>query len=482
MGILSHLEPKEVFTYFEEICSIPRASYHEEKISDYCAAFAKSHNLTCYQDDLKNIIIIKEAAPGYENEAPVIIQGHLDMVCEKESGCTIDFDTDGLKLMIEGDYITADGTTLGGDDGIAVAYALALLASDTIPHPKLEAVFTVSEEVGMEGARGIDLSMLEGRRLINLDSENEGAMMAGCAGGAGVECTLPLRTIDASGSALKITVTGLAGGHSGVEIDKGRANANILMGRILISLSKQISFYLAAFEGGGKDNAIPRKCSVCVCMAAKDIDKAEWIIAKIQQDISREYAVTDKDIKITAERDVELPFKMADKAGTRKAVMLVNALPNGIQAMSADVEGLVETSLNLGILKLEGSQLRLQYSVRSSIGSAKEALLDKLTYLVREMGGMVKISGDYPAWEYRRGSAFREKLATVYERMYGKKLVIEAVHAGVECGFLTEKIEGLDCVSIGPDMQSIHTTDERLSISSTKRVWEYLLEILKTKD
>lgn len=480
MGILSGLKPKEVFAYFEEICSIPHASYHEEKISDYCAAFAKEHHLEYIQDELKNVIIIKEATPGYEQEETIILQGHLDMVCEKKSGCDIDFDTDGLRLLMDGDDITADGTTLGGDDGIAVAYALAVLASDTIAHPRLEVVLTVSEEVGMEGASGIDVSMLKGRRLLNLDSEEEGILLAGCAGGARMECRLPVHAVDAEGSPLEIIVDGLKGGHSGADIHKGRANANVLMGRILVELSKQTAYNLASMEGGGKDNAIPRKCKASLYFAEKELDTARQVLEKIQKDISNEYAVTDPDIQISMKQE-EWPFRMLDDASTRQAVFLLNALPDGVQSMSADVEGLVETSLNLGILDLNYQEMTLSYAVRSSVGSAKEALLDKMTYLTQGLGGSVSISGNYPAWEYKRESAFRDKVAAVYERMYGKPPVIQAIHAGLECGLLSGKLPGLDCISIGPDMQDVHTTEERLSISSTKRVWEFILEVLKEK-
>lgn len=482
MGVLSNLEPKEVFSYFEEISSIPRASYHEEKISNYCVEFAKKHHLECIQDELKNVIIIKEATAGYEKEEPIIIQGHLDMVCEKKSDCTVDFDTDGIKLMIEGDYLTADGTTLGGDDGIAIAYALAVLASDTIAHPRLEVIFTVSEEVGMEGASGIDVSMLKGRRLLNLDSEEEGILLAGCAGGAGIKCRIPVHSVPVQGNVFEIKADGLNGGHSGVEINKGRANANILMGRILIELAKNVTYHLASFEGGSKDNAIPRESKAVICLAEKEIDAAKRTLEKIQKNLSNEYAVTDKKIKISMNQtDVTETAQMLDEASTRKAVLFVNAMPNGIQAMSADVEGLVETSLNLGILKLNGQEMVLSYAVRSSIGSAKEALLDKLSYVTEVLGGSVDISGDYPAWEYKRESAFRDKIAAVYEKMYQKPPVIEAIHAGLECGLLAGKLPGLDCISIGPDMENVHTTEEKLSISSTKRVWEFLLEVLSSK-
>ncbi len=482
MGVLSSLEPKEVFFYFEEISSIPRASYHEEAISNYCVEFARKHQLEYIQDELKNVIIIKEATPGYEQEEPIIMQGHLDMVCEKLPECDIDFDTEGIRLLIEGDDVTADGTTLGGDNGIAIAYALAVLASDKIAHPRLEVIFTVSEEVGMEGAEGIDVSMLKGRRLLNLDSEEEGILLAGCAGGARIECRLKVNSIDSEGAVMEIKVHGLAGGHSGVEIQKGRANANMIMARILAGLAKHVPYHLASYHGGRKDNAIPRESEVLLCLPQKDLEQAEKVLHKMQQDLSNEYAVTDKNIKLSVITDQSnIPFRMLDEDSTRKAVLLVNALPNGVQTMSADVEGLVETSLNLGVLELNYQEMTLSYAVRSSVGSAKEALLDQMVYICQAIGAEAEISGNYPAWEYKRDSAFRDKLAAVYERMYGKAPVVEAIHAGLECGLLAGKLPGLDCISVGPDMKDVHTTEEKLSISSTKRVWEFLLEVLKDK-
>ena len=448
MGVLENLEPKEVFHYFEELCQIPHPSYQEGQISDYCVRFAKKHGLAVYQDDLKNIIIIKEATPGYEDVEPLLIQGHLDMVCEKEPGCAIDFEKDGLELMVEGDYIAAKGTTLGGDDGIAVAYALAILASDTIEHPKLEVIFTTAEEVGMEGATGIDVSMLEGRRLLNLDSEEEGYMLTSCAGGCSVECNLPVSWEEKTGMQIDIIVEGLLGGHSGVEIDKGRANANLLMGRVLLEAEKAVKFAVVSLSGGSKDNAIPRET------------KARIIVPE-----GEENTLIQTVAEIAAE----------------KTLQLVNHLPNGIQSMSADIEGLVETSLNLGVLALTGEQLSLRYAVRSSVGTAKEFLKDKITHFVTYMGGTVTCKGDYPAWEYKKDSALREDMVRIYREMYGKEPVIQAIHAGLECGILAGKLEGLDAVSIGPDMIGVHTTEEKLSISSTKRVWEYILEVIKCK-
>lgn len=477
MGILSNLEPKEVFRYFEEICSIPHPSYKEEKISNYLVEFAKERGLEYYQDELKNVIIIKEPTNGYEKVEPVILQGHMDMVCEKEPDYHIDFEKDGLSLVVEGDYVRAKGTTLGGDDGIALAYALAILDSDSISHPRIEFVCTVSEEVGMEGATGIDLSMLKGKRLINLDSEEEGIFLVGCAGGCSAECILPLTWKKPDGETVELVVEGLTGGHSGAEIDKGRGNSNILMGRVLMEVFSKTPFFIAELEGGNKDNAIPRETRAKVVV--KDMDTFEKAVKCSERAIKEEYAITDPDIKVTLKPVKEKATKVLDEEINRKVITLLNTLPNGIQTMSANISGLVETSLNLGVLRLEKDRLSLRFSVRSSVGTAKKFLLQKLEFILRQFGGTVHFHGDYPAWEYKKDSRLRENMVMIYEKMYGKAPKIQAIHAGLECGILAGKIEGLDCVSIGPDIFSIHTTQEKLSISSTRRVWEFLLEVLK---
>lgn len=479
MEVLSNLEPKEVFHYFEKICSIPHPSYKEDKLSDYCVAFAKEHNLEVYQDELKNIVMIKEATPGYEDKEPVILQGHIDMVCEKEPDCKIDFENDGLTLKVEGDYVTAEGTTLGGDDGIAVAYALAILASDTISHPRLEVVFTVSEEVGMEGAAGIDVSMLKGRKLINLDSEDEGIMLASCAGGCSMECMVPSSWEEMEAIAVDLRVAGLMGGHSGTEIDKGRANSNTLMGRILLETAEVSDYGLASMQGGTKDNAIPRETTARILVPESEVDEVLHAIEELQAVISKEYSTSDPDICISAKQAGKVTTWVLTKEAAEKTVLLLNQLPNGIQKMSADIPGLVQTSLNLGILTLDEEKVSLRYAVRSSVGTEKEYLLNKLEQLTSYVGGSTKRTGDYPAWEYKKDSTLREDMERIYEQMYGKKPVIQAIHAGVECGILSGKLEGLDCISLGPDMIGIHTTEEKLSISSTKRVWEYLLEVIK---
>lgn len=481
MRVLENLEPKNVFYFFEEISRIPRPSYKEGKISDYLVNFAKERNLEVYQDDLKNVIIIKEATKGYEDVEPLILQGHMDMVCEKEPDCTIDFENDPLSIEIDGDYITAQGTTLGGDDGIAVAYALAILDSDTIEHPRLEVVITVSEEVGMDGANGIDLSMLKGKKVLNLDSEEEGHMLASCAGGCTTVCTLPLAFEKKSGEVFEIHIFGLLGGHSGGEIDKERANSNLLMGRFLLRLSEKIPFALISLAGGSKDNAIPRETTAKIMLKAGEADLAAKEVQAYQEILTNEYQSSDKNIRIEGKALGMSEERVTTKEGAKKVTMLLNHLPAGIQRMSMDIKGLVETSLNLGILYMEDNAVVLKYSVRSSVKTQKELLVEKIKSLTEWLGGSISVYGDYPAWEYKKDSKLREDMIAVYERMYGEKPSVEAIHAGLECGILSAKIPGMDAVSIGPDMVDIHTTGEKLSISSTKRVWEYVLEVLKCR-
>ena len=481
MGVLSDLEPKEVFGYFEEICGIPHPSYKEKQLSDYCVKFAERRGLEVHQDSLGNIIIIKEATAGYESVEPLIIQGHLDMVCEKEPGCDIDFEKDGLRLYVDGDYVAARGTTLGGDDGIAIAMALAILGSDSLEHPRIEAVFTVSEEVGMEGASAIDLSVLRGHKLLNLDSEEEGYLLTSCAGGCRANIFLPVSYETRYGKRYRISVKGLTGGHSGAEIDKGRANSNLVLGRLLLALEGALDFGIESMSGGLKDNAIPRESAVSVVVDGEAEEKLKVLVAETEAVIRSEYAVTEPDLHITAQPDGETEARTLT-GGCREAVItLINLLPNGIQSMSADIKGLVETSLNLGILKLTESQLELHYAVRSSVQTAKEFVVEKLRCLTKILGGDLTLEGVYPAWEYRKDSVLRDDMVRIYKEMFGKEPVIQAIHAGLECGLLAGKIENLDAVSIGPDMSGIHTTEERLSISSTGRMWEYVTEIIRQK-
>ncbi len=482
MGVLSDLEPKKVFYFFEEITRIPHGSGNVGQISDYLADFAKKRGLFCIQDKLKNIIIVKEATSGYEGEPAVILQGHMDMVAVKKPDCDMDMKTQGLQVAVRGDEVYAEGTSLGGDDGIAVAYALALLDSDSLSHPRLEVVITVDEEVGMDGARGIDLSMLTGNRMINLDSEEEGIFLTSCAGGARVHCRLPLDSRERQGRAVEVTLGGLLGGHSGGEIHKERGNSNCLFGRVLYRLAQKLPVSLCQVKGGLADNAIPRETKALLVTEAEAAGELCAMIRELGEEIRAELGSKDPDFYIEAKEGGEGSFSCVSPELTKAAGAFLCALPGGVQAMSADMPGLVETSLNLGILKYEEGNLLAEFSVRSSVESAKRALIDRVGAVTGLAGGAIEVSGDYPGWKFRKDSPLRDKMVRLYEEMYGAAPKVEAIHAGLECGILGSKIGNLDCVSMGPDMKAIHTTEETLSISSVKRVWEYLVRLLAKKD
>ena len=481
MGILSNTEPREVFHYFEEICEIPHGSSNTTKISNYLVKFAQNHNLRFLQDASDNVIIFKDGTDGRESRPPVMLQGHMDMVCEKEDGYDIDFEKSGLSLELNDGIITAKGTTLGGDDGIAVAYMLALLASNQITHPPLEAVFTADEEIGMLGAAALDCTPLHARTMLNIDSEEEGYLLASCAGGATVTVHLPITVSECTGNVASLKIDGLQGGHSGIEIDKGRANACTLLGRTLYELKKNYSFQMIQVTGGLKDNAIPREAS-CTFLLAQDTDiaKLQDAVHRIQDIYRTEYQSVDSNITLTLSCDKtgEVVSAMNKESSLNIITALMN-LPNGIQKMSCDIEGLVQTSLNLGIMATGQNEVSLTYSVRSSMSTEKEALVDKLSCLTEHLGGFITKSGDYPAWEYRKESPLRNLMIEIFEKQYGKKPVIQAVHAGVECGLFAGKMPGLDCISFGPDMKDIHTPKESMDVASVQRTWLYLLEILK---
>lgn len=482
MGVLSNLEPKRVFHYFEAIAGIPHGSGNVGQISDFLVSFAKARNLFCIQDELKNVIIVKEATPGYEKEPPLILQGHMDMVAVKKPDCTIDMEKDGLQLAVDGDSIYAEGTSLGGDDGIAVAYALALLEAKEICHPRLEVIFTVDEEVGMDGARAINLSMLTGNRMLNLDSEEEGIFLTSCAGGARVGCELSLAQQEADGLAYEVTVGGLLGGHSGGEIHKERGNANCLFGRLLSRLCREMPVRLAELQGGLADNAIPRETMAILVIDRADSAAFVSLLDTVEQELQAELSTKDPDVFIRV-RETECSGEKSTTADAAKhAADFLLALPNGVQAMSADVPGLVETSLNLGILTYAQGRLTAEFSVRSSVESAKNDLICRLKAVTELAGGSNTVTGEYPGWKFRKESPLREKMVKLYEEMYGRTPQVEAIHAGLECGILGSKIPELDCVSMGPDMRDIHTTEETLSIASTQRVWEYLLRFLAKKE
>ena len=479
MGVLDGIAPQKVFTFFEKLCSIPHGSGNTKMISDYIAGFAKSRNYKYMQDNHNNIIIWAKGTKGYENADTVILQGHLDMVCEKEYGLDFDFEKDGLCLCLKNNLITANGTTLGGDDGIAVAYCLAILDSDDIPHPPLEIVLTSDEEIGMLGAAAMDMSVLKGRILLNLDSEDEGYLLVSCAGGVTSKAVVPVNRKARTGIRLKLEIDGLLGGHSGVEIDKGRANANVLLGRILYAIAESFDIVIESVSGGLKDNAIPRSANAVLVANPNDFEKISQVVKAYAEIFSNEYRATDSAVTIRiAECKNSIAFAPMDSDSTRKVIAGLVNLPCGIERMSFHIEGLVETSLNLGILETNANSVMYSFAVRSSVESEKAALLDKISCLTKMLGGHVQNTGAYPAWEYRKVSPLRDICVSVFEKQYGKKPVIQAIHAGVECGLFAGKLKGLDAISFGPDMKDIHTSKESMDIESVRRTWNFLLEIL----
>lgn len=480
MAVLSGLKPEKVFGYFEELCKIPHGSGNTKEISDYLVAFAKERNLKVYQDEYNNVVIYKPASEGYEAAPVTILQGHCDMVAEKTPESSHDFEKDGLKLMIEGDYITADQTTLGGDDGIAVAYMMAILDDDTLKHPALECVITTDEEIGLLGAKDLDASVLQGKYMINLDSEEEGYLWISCAGGQTGISEIPLSFQEVEGEVLEVVIDGLVGGHSGAEIDKNRANANKLMGRFLYELGQKTMFTLAELEGGTKDNAITRKCKAVLVLEEEDRKTAEEFAASYQENLRKEYSGTDDNITVNMVSQGTKTISALDMMSKEKTVFFLMNIPYGIEKMSGEIEGLVETSNNIGVLRIEEGFLVSSCGIRSSVGSAKQFVSEKIQYLTEFLGGEYTVVGDYPAWEYKKDSALRELMADVYRDLFGKEANVKAIHAGLECGLFYDKIPGLDCVSFGPSMQDIHTTEEKLSISSTARMWEYLVKVLES--
>ncbi|MBE6958951.1 MAG: aminoacyl-histidine dipeptidase [Ruminococcaceae bacterium] len=474
---LSGLQPASVFSYFEEICAIPHGSRNTKAISDYLVSFAKEKGICCEQDELNNVLMYVPGTCGMESHSPVILQGHIDMVCEKDADCPINMDTEGLDVDHDDAWIFAHGTTLGGDNGIAVAYMLAIAADPTIPHPPLELIFTVDEEIGMEGAAGVDLSRFKSRTMVNLDSESEGIFTVSCAGGIRSMISMPVERRVVYGPCVKLTVDGLRGGHSGVEIHKPLANANKVMGDFLGRVQQIMPLCITKLTGGAKDNAIPRSCEVTMIPLGINVERINGIANQLQEEIRAQF---DEPFAVVRGDNVDaLGGNALTTECTAKVIALLNAAPNGVQSMSEDIEGLVQTSLNLGVVSLEEAELNLTFALRSSVNQEKADLRNRLYALAAFYGAQVSEMGDYPAWEYKKDSVLRETMVAAYRRLYGKDAEVIAIHAGLECGLLSEKLPGLDCVSIGPDMQDIHTSRERLSIASTKRTWEFLLEVLK---
>ena len=471
----------EVFRYFEEISAIPRGSGNEKQISDYMVEFAGKHGLEVIQDKALNVIIKKPAAYGYENASTVILQGHLDMVCEKNKGTTHDFEKDPIRLKVIEDMIYAQGTTLGADNGIALAYILAILASKDIPHPSLEALFTSDEENTMSGAPALDAGKLNGKLLINLDSEEEGRFLVSSAGGQKAKLVIPVKWEKAPQNlaAYTLSIGGLKGGHSGMEIDKGRGNANKLMGRLLNSINKEYEIHIAEINGGLKSNAIPREAEVLLLIEAENQLKLEAAINGLELLFRDELRAADPDAYVRFESIADKVERVFSKETADSVISSLVLLPNGIQSMSMEIAGLVESSTNLGVVNTKDNEIWLVNEIRSSVRSLKKSIFSQVEALAVAMNGSVRVESEYPEWQYNPESKLRPLFIKVYKEKYQVEPEIIAIHAGLECGIFMNKISGLDAISLGPNMYDVHTPNEHLNIPSTERVWEFLLEALK---
>ena len=477
---LKQLDYKKVLYYFAEISKIPRGSGNVKQISEYLVSFAKEHNIRYIQDEAYNVIFFKPATAGYENAPTVMLQGHMDMVCEKESSSAHDFTKDALELSVEDGYLKANDTTLGGDDGIAVAYGMALLTDNTIAHPALEIVITTDEETGMGGAIALDTSVLSAKYMINLDSEEEGIVLVSCAGGMRMDAVLPLKRIPVFGEKIGITVQGLQGGHSGAEIHKNRSNATLLLARILFELRNESEYVLVDMEGGLKDNAIPREAHALLITSTEQKEKLLTALSEIEQKLKKELSASEPEFSLlVVSLDAQEEEAALHPVSFEKLLFMLMHTPNGVQCMSSEIAGLVESSLNLGIFATKPLEAEFHYALRSSVGSYKYFRRDRLEYFIHFLGGECNTHGEYPAWEYKKESKLREIFAEVFEKEYGKQPSMEAIHAGLECGLISEKMPDLDIVSIGPEMHDIHTPKERLSVVSAIRVYQFLEKLLE---
>lgn len=478
--IAAKADPSRVFHYFREISAIPRGSHHTKAISDYLAAFAAERGLAYVQDEANNVIIAKKASNGCEDAEPIALQGHMDMVLASEPDKEIDLLQDPITIIEEGDWMRADGTTLGADNGIAVAMMLAVLEDDTIVHPYLECIFTSDEEVGLIGATAIDLSGLKSRRLLNLDSESEGMFCAGCAGGAEIVCRMPVRWKSRSGKILSLKVAGLRGGHSGAEIHIGSANGNVLMARMLLGLFEEYPFRMIRMNGGDADNAIPTGAAASILFSkSADEEKIEALFRGIAEELEQEYKVTDPGMSWSAEWEETDYVKAASKSTTQALLGYLIAAPNGVTHMSPVIKEMPQTSLNMGIVRTDKEGLRTEFMVRSGVNSQTTYLCDRLVCLTKAFGGQAVIRSSYPAWEFRQESPFRDLTVRTYKELTGAEPGVEIIHAGLECGILAGKLEGLDCISTGPDLENVHTVRERMRISSVANVWTFVLKLLE---
>lgn len=482
--MITNLKPERVFYYFEQISNIPRGSGNEEALSDYCLSVAKQLGLEGFKDEVNNVVIRKPATAGYENAVGVIIQGHLDMVCEKNADTVHDFTKDPIKLVVDGDYLRADGTTLGGDDGIAIAMGLALMEATDIAHPALEFLFTTDEEAGLGGAKNFDATVLKGKRLLNLDTEEEGVFVASCCGGAKAHIIIPAEweEVPTGLVPVQIKIRGLLGGHSGGDIHLQKANANKLMARVLRNVGKTIFFRLESINGGTMDNAITREADAVIYIDNADMDELLDMCVQLQKIFNNEFAGAETGIKVLVEKAENVVGRVLKVERARGAIYALNLIPNGVQRVSLEISGLVETSNNVGIVKTTDDEIDLVSAVRSSVATVKYDMLEKLAMIAELADGKIYVKSEYPGWEYNKNSEFRKICCDVYEEMFGKSPKIDIIHAGLECGLILGKAPDIDMVSCGPNIFNAHTPEEKMEIASVERMWNFVKYLLSKLD
>jgi len=478
--VLKGLEPEAVFTHFESLTRIPRGSGNEKEVSDFLVKFAEELGLEVIQEECLNVIINKPGTKGYENAPRVILQGHMDIVCAKREDLEFDFTKDPIPVVLDGDMIRTKGTTLGADNGIAVAMAMAILESKDLPHPPLTALFTVAEETGMDGVLGLSSENISGDILINIDSEEEGTALASCAGGVNVLVNLPIKWQDTDDNkvAYKVSIKGLLGGHSGMEINKNRGNAIKLLGRLLSFISNDMDVDISHVSGGEKMNAIAKMAHSVIMIDKANEDRLKDTVNNCEAIFLNEFKTSDPDIKLYIEA-VQKPYRVFSEGTKQSLISILRLIPNGVQTMSADIEGLVESSNNIGVLTTKDDEIIFSSAVRSSVKTLKEEINGRIKAICDLTGADMNLTGDYPEWEYKVDSPIRDLMKKVYKDMYGEEIKVDAIHAGLECGLLKEKVGDIDMISIGPNLYDVHTPNEHLSIPSTRRVFEFLCEVLK---
>lgn len=475
--ILTGYSPENLYRYFEEICAIPHGSGNEKGIADYLCAFADRNGLEYYRDEVHNVLIKKKAADGYESHPAVLLQGHTDMVCEKNLDTVHDFEKDGLKLYEKDGWLHAEGTTLGGDDGIAVVMMMAVLEDKTAKHPALECLFTVQEETSMVGANAFDYSLLSAKSFINLDCESLSLATVSCAGGTRSELTYTFDGYKLQNSAIAITVKGLAGGHSGIDINKGKENANIVMARLLGGLYEKMPFNLVDINGGSKVNAIPRECRCVISVFDKKTAKEE--LKTLGDTIRKQLGKDDKKFSLRIDNANGQYDRMFCFKDTYRLISAMNVIPNGVYSMSRNMEGLVESSSNLGVVTTKGNSITLSLMPRSSVEAKLDEIIMKLDMIAKLSGAEITHHDRYPGWEYAKNSKMRDLFALCHTAHMGKAPEFEAVHAGVECGIIINGMGGnVDGISIGADVVDIHTPDERLNLRSLADAYAIMLDML----